>query len=571
MEVSKKAGKSTKPLLFRPTSFNFFASFPAQRRDEHQANVVSKVVFVFGVGFIDPQNLRIRSAFAVCIGGGFQEGHVLFIAREQEFGQRDPVIFLIVERRVADRPFAIGSACDASILQKTTVPPVGQARFEDFSQQTAAHLRFDDGAAEGQHPNDVEFGEGAGQDVVYTDGAAVEDSRIEAVVAGIEHGVGDHGACRALHLTDHSFPAIERFFELRDDRRRVEAGRGQRFVLDFFPFGDHRSSGRFVGDAAVDAAQFGFHGAGAFFLVVAKRVHINGFGVRVGFGNGDISHFFKMIFVLVSADDKRDFRQRGRQFFIVFNRQVGKCEHYIAFGFQFGKVAFGRIQVITVFRPGFAACVDEDAEDAEVEGGTIGIFQHNNLVVRAWFGRTVAVFEEPLHGAGGVRLCRFQPDISPHPSKIRLVEPRLEVGQIVVIELVVAEYRPIEAKGIEYIYHLFAPDALAVVSQGADDGRTDEVTGQHRDGIRVARHQFFPDRRDSRQTAYVVGGRRRYFVHIVDLQDGNFNDAIVFTGRGGGFFSGIAGKKTEREQEEKGKAQRVCFHGQYFFEMKMRE
>ncbi len=103
-------------------------------------------------------------------------------------------------------------------------------------------------------------------------------------------------------------------------------------------------------------------------------MHIDGFGVGIGLGNGHISYFFKMVFVLVTADDERNFGQGGGQFFVVFNRQVGEGEHYIAFGFQLGKVAFGSIEVLAVFRPGLAAGVDEYTEHAEVECSAVSIF-----------------------------------------------------------------------------------------------------------------------------------------------------------------------------------------------------
>ncbi|MBK8194027.1 MAG: hypothetical protein IPK76_12755 [Lewinellaceae bacterium] len=220
-------------------------------------------------------------------------------------------------------------------------------------------------------------------------------------------------------------------------------------------------------------------------------------------------------------------------------------------GFQVCVILSRRIEVIRIFHPGFASVMDQDAENTDVQRCTVGIIYGKYLIIGTYFRTAVSVFKKLLRP--GIAL---QPRIGRKPGEGRLIEPSLQVGQIVVIKLMVAKHHPVETKGIQYIYHLFAPDAFSLVFQGADHRRTDEVAGQYGKGVGVFGQQLLPDGGHTGQSARVVGERWRYFVHIVHLEELYFDNPVVGSACRR-LFAGITGKKGCYQEEEKNPG---CFH-----------
>ena len=77
-------------------------------------------------------------------------------------------------------------------------------------------------------------------------------------------------------------------------------------------------------------------------------------------------------------------------------------------------------------------------------------------------------------GSGGARGIA-------HIGVIRALEER----GFAEIEFVVAESREVDPERVENGDHLSAVETFAVQPRRAQRGRTEEVTGQHRDGIRI--------------------------------------------------------------------------------------
>ena len=128
------------------------------------------------------------------------------------------------------------------------------------------------------------------------------------------------------------------------------------------------------------------------------------------------------------------------------------------------------------------------------------------------------------HLARNTRKCA--PDgishIARNPGEGRLPQTLAELV-FLQVELVVAERGEIEPHDIEHGDHLPARQLVSVNHRPPDRRGAQGVAGENGIGARVFLDQFIPKRGDAAQSAQGLISRALNFVHIIEMQDREFD------------------------------------------------